>query len=287
MGLGAQEMPFALAEYKAVRDEIVHLKNCQVRLVEIGLVIIGAVGTVLGFHTLSAETSAEGGTPECATTFWIVLVIPAVFPVLGWLIVHKCRSAFRAIAWCRVIEEFVNDAPAVKGMTYRGYESCYAQLRNCSWLVERETKSPGWIRILKEWILPSKGKVQVSTTLAMSPDAATRVEQPGYIGTYYSVILSILMVFALLGWVAFVALMFITGCVPPSVGLGWVASVVAVTMGIYFSLSFRYLMHHCVRELGGQPFSIQAHYEMFKQVLSQKTPPSSVQGGSRPAAEAV
>jgi len=272
MGLSDAERDFALAEYKALRDEIVHLKNCQVRLVEIGLVIIGAVSTVLGFHTLSAKTTTDAGIPECATTFWVVLVIPAIFPVLGWLIVHKCRSAFRAIAWCRVVEEFVNKEPTTRGLIYRGYESCYARLRNCSWLVEREKSSPQWIVFLKERILPSKGKVATSTVLGMDGDAADRVDNPGYIGTYYSVILSILMVFAFLGWGAFVALIILTGGVAPHVWLGWVAIAVAVIMGIYLWLSFRYLMHHCVRELGGRPFSIQAYYEMFMKVLPKATP---------------
>ena len=82
---------FQQVEYTKLRDEIAYLKQCQVRLIEVAVFLVGGLAALMGVRLGGSGTNTLG----TVVGPFILLVLPA----FAWLIIHKSMSAFRIIGW--------------------------------------------------------------------------------------------------------------------------------------------------------------------------------------------
>ena len=128
MPLSDMELQLAKADYDKLGNEIAYLKQCQVKLIEIALIIVGAYAAILGLRSGKPQVDSISIIAGCFVVYSL--------SVLGWLILHKSGSAFRAIAWSKIVEGFMTERPEFAGLTYMGYETCYQRVRLSEWLDE-------------------------------------------------------------------------------------------------------------------------------------------------------
>jgi hypothetical protein len=272
--LRPEELRFAVAEYDKLRDEIAHLKQCQVSLLNYALIAIGGLAALLGLQS--------SGQPSVQLVIAGATIVTVIILVFGWLIVHKARSAFRAIAWCKIIEGFVTSHPVFAGLQYCGYETCYEAVRHHKWLLSR--RGPGnppkfvvcaWkmIRQRLEWTRartggdsrpkstgPASNKIGKRQELYQPLPMYESITDPGRIGTYYRKLLIVIVLLA-------------TGAAAVGILRAYSQlsrgslTVLAALFAVLISLSCGYLVMYCHWELDSFPFSIQCWYVMFIHAL--------------------
>jgi hypothetical protein len=263
MALTADEQWLAQREYDKLRDEVAHLKQCQVQLVYISLLAVGVLGTALGLRV------KEPGTLKIDAISTIVAAsVVLILPVFGWLIIHKSRSAFRAIGWCKVIEGFATHRVPFREIPYLGYETCYERARHTNWLMGRAgLGSPRrfFRRIIHARVFCLRRMRDYYKDLAPSDGSSGRVANHGRIGTYYRKLLLVMTALTVLGFAPIGVPAFFS---EPS--NGWLKAVAILAL-IYIAGAFYYLAAFCHWEIEEFPFSIQAWYEMFCHELKQST----------------
>ncbi len=236
MPLSDMELQLAKADYDKLGNEIAYLKQCQVKLIEIALIIVGAYAAILGLRSGKPQVDSISIIAGCFVVYSL--------SVLGWLILHKSGSAFRAIAWSKIVEGFMTERPEFAGLTYMGYETCYQRVRLSEWLDEGT-------EVFKDLGNVTGGVDSVK-------------KQRGRIGDYYRKVTWIL------AWPAIIVVLSMLALSAVMEGFWLKCFFLALTcvVALYAYASFRALLCKICVRLEGFPLSIQAWYVMFLHVLA-------------------
>lgn len=236
MPLWGTELQLAKADYAKLGNEIAYLKQCQVKLIEIALLIVGAYAAILGLRY-------QGPKVDCISIVAGLFVLYSL-PALGWLILHKSGSAFRAIAWSKIVEGFMTGRPEFAGLRYMGYETCYQRVRLSKWLEEGT-------EVFKDLGNVTGGVASVN-------------QQQGRIGDYYRKVTWILAGLAIIVFFA----MAVLAVVMEGSWMKYICLLSTSVAAVYAFVKFKSLLYtNCVR-LEGFPLSIQAWHVMFLDVLA-------------------
>lgn len=193
------------AEHDKLRDEINELKRCQIDFIKLGTIVFGLVVSVISALTPHLQIFNENLKPVNLILYLCMLsIIVIVHPYIMWIIIHKCRSIFRIIAYIRILEEL-----SIKGGYYYGYETLYRKLKQHPWLSVRVSDRL-FIRVLrdarsyKHWINMVGENYSDDTLISMNGIKEKRL----YIGDYYGKILFFIKLLWFIGCLGSIALSF-------------------------------------------------------------------------------
>ena len=266
-----QTLLFVRVELDKLRDEIYELKKCQIDFIKLSTIIFGLVASAIAALTPHLPIFDQHLKPVNAILYLCILsIIGFAHPYIMWVIIHKCRSIFRIVAYIRILEELATKGGEKSFHFYHGYETLHRILKKHPWLSIRVFSFDRlFIRVLrdirsyKHWIDMIDEKFPQQTLVSIDG-----IKEKGiYIGDYYGKLLFFTKLLWFMGCIGLVVLSFYG--VYRSQGLwSWFFGGV----GIFFILWAAYhllLTKRYLLELRYRPFSIDAHYDMWKWALDQ------------------
>jgi hypothetical protein len=282
----ADDEAFMRLEYDKLRDEILSLKHCQVQLIHLAILALAAICSAVGF-----VLSKDSPSPSALFAgLMLATLLPGIMPMLAWMLVHKSRSAFRCIAWTRIIDCFRIKDSRIKGKAYQGYENSLAIIRKCAWSNERvglwdsicgkgtpaeepfaKRMKDSLLRIgrlmcmiLPDWPNAMKyANLCAQCVVGQGGEPASHVTKQGGVGMYYSVVTFMLLCFGGMGLLLAALLELMLLMNSRETPYPWVGIIVLPLLLLYLLVSIRYLVWQGDKELKSFPYSIQAHFEMF------------------------
>jgi hypothetical protein len=273
-------------EVPKLKDEIDSLKKCQVDLLRLAIIIFGAILSVDAALIKSLQLSS-GFYNWVNLLFYILItsIIPISLPYLAWIIIHKCRSIFRIVAYIRLVEGMQSGRINVE--IYTGYETIYRQLREHPWLRSRiipfntlnifkrffENLFKGY----KYWTgkaidnATNAGiidKEQISRNglkAKRKEDNKEEIRHEVYMGDYYGKQLFFIELLEILGFLATMIFIFI-GIYNGYVNNDFIELCLFGIIGIIMILWMIYhflLLKRYLKELRYRPFSHDAYFDMW------------------------
>jgi len=266
------------AEITTLRNEIDSLKKCQVDFIKLSTILFGLAITGIATITPHIDKIKElQGTIIPFESFHLLIYILILsfislcYPYIMWIIIHKCRSIFRIIAYIRLIEKGISSINEGKKFKYQGYERLHRKLKENSWLTRRIKDFNIYIpRILHE--IKTYNQTQSKADNSSFPpnfnfescDGLDKKNEP-YIGNYYGKLLFYLK----LTWSINSFLLIVISIH----GACFIDLNSTLEIGIYIVIAFFFfiwtLYHFTVtrrhlNEIRYRPFSIDAHFDMWR-----------------------
>lgn len=273
-----------IVELSALRNEIESLKKCQVDFIRLATILFGL--TVTGVATVTAnidkiklisDSNDMFGNLSVLIYILILSFTSLCYPYLMWVIIHKCRSIFRIIAYIRFIEDNIATHDDAYIKNYQGYERLHRKLKENFWLKKRLIDFNKYIpRILREFQTYKTRQEKANdssftkcpTFKFSSCDGLDKTKEP-YIGNYYGKLLFYLQLIWQLNSAILVIISFYGFTTSHSV-----ERYVYLASALFFSL---WCIYHVVvtkrqlTETRYRPFSIDAHYDMWKLAFFELT----------------
>ena len=274
-----QVLQFIRVELEKLRDEIYELKRCQIDFIRLATIIFGLAASVIAALTPYLSIYNEYLKPVNVLLYIAILsVIGLVYPYIIWIIIHKCRSIFRIVAYIRLIEELVCFKKEDICATWPGYERLHRKLKEHKWLAVRIfsfenvfERARRDIRSYKHWIKLAEKESEKKGAGEQKPPSPPFLSVNGlggkgpYIGDYYG---KLLFFIKLLWAIASVALLSLSVYATFNADGLWIYLFGGI--GVLFLLWIIYHLHLSRRyllELRYRPFSIDAYYDMWKWAL--------------------
>lgn len=276
-GLSNRIKDILTVELNALRSEIESLKKCQVDFIRLATILFGL--TVTGLATITAnldkinqitESNHEIKSIGILVYILILSFTSLCYPYLMWVIIHKCRSIFRIIAYIRFIEDDVSTQDDAFVKNYQGYERLHRKLKENSWLKGRKIDFNKYIpRILHEFQTYKRRQEKADNSSYekyndfefQSCDGLNKEKEP-YIGDYYGKLLFYLQLIWSINS-AILVMISLYGFYDSHE----VERFIYLGSALFFSL---WCIYHIVvtkrqlNEVRYRPFSIDAHYDMWK-----------------------
>jgi len=270
-------------ELKTLREEIYELKKCQVDFVRLATIIFGLVASVVA-ALIRYFPKLDGSMHTMIYYFsliFIIATIPLVFPYISWIIVHKCRSIFRIVAYIRIIEELILNQQSQFTNSYFGYETLHRKLKSHPWLTIRivpfqrhlkmiindfrnyKTRTKSANSNFKKWCVDNE--IDYDSFDIKSKDGLIEEESTPYIGNYYGKILFFVKLLAGIGSLVIIGISLYATIIFFKTNL-WISVLfVIITISVMFwSLYHHLLTKRYLMELRFKPFSIDAYYDMWR-----------------------
>jgi len=277
-------------ELSKLRDEIYDLKNCQIDFIRLATILVGIVTGVVAalIPFLKVVDEKIFNSVHLLSYISVIALIPIIYPYIGWVIIHKCRSIFRIVSYIRIIEELSLKDKKTFLESYFGYETLHRKLREHPWV---EIRISSFSNLIKKFFNDSKpyGK-QVKEAnqrydeylklrnnnpeipKLISISGLDKKEKGVYIGDYYGRLLFFVRLIGFIGTSVIVVLAFI-GMNNSAGTFHFVFLGIAVGFSLWFFFHL-YLSRKFLRELRYRPFSMDGYYDMWQwAIYEMKQPP--------------
>ena len=272
-------------ELTKLREEIFQLKRHQIHFIFLAIALFGAVASIVAALLPHLPIfSEEGFNPVYVLSYIsITSIIPIIYPYISWVIIHKCRSIFRIVAYIRTIENIMLEKSHEIHNYFFGYERHHRKLKDHPWLKIRivpfhkflkrldndfqtyKERTEKAIRAYEKWKNTVKDKYKVTENISYD-GLRKKVEVP-YIGDYYGKILFFVNLLGIIGVIAVVILSiyayYYTGGF-----YHYFFLLIAISSILWYVYHFRLLKRYLM-ELRYQPFSIDAHYDMWQWAIQR------------------
>jgi len=264
-----------------LRDEIFFLKKCQLDFIRYAILMFGTAVTIIvsilqffkidNIYTISDE--------NILTIILIISILVITFPYFLWIIIHKCRSIFRIVAYIR----FVEDKYLVQSEeTFFGYENLQSQMKKHPWLLSRiSTFSFSFTKLINDMrcylLQTSKSirsyrlseQIQPTRSKIISPIGNKKKYKVSYLGDYYGRLLFFIKLLFLISIITIMILL-TYGIFGNSNSNYDIIYYVILIILIMWSLYFYNISRKQLKEIRYRPFSIDAYYDMWNWAFIKK-----------------
>ncbi len=202
----------------------------------------------------------------------IVSIQLITIPYFLWIIIHKCRSIFRIVAYIRFVEEnYLVNSETI----FFGYENLQSQMKKHPWLLSRiSTFSFTFHKLVNDMrcYLPQTYKsikqyrkselIQPTRSKITSTIGNNKKHRVAYLGDYYG---RLLFFMKLLFFISIIAIIIL-------IAFGIFVNDYSIYDNIYYvifivlimwSLYFYNISRKQLKEIRYRPFSIDAYYDMW------------------------
>lgn len=276
-------------DIQKLKDEIDSLKKCQIDFLRYTILLFGSIASIVGWLSNYIRFDSIRDEPFHLLLYLIIIaVIPIINPYMAWIIIHKCRSIFRIIAYMRLVEEILMGKLALRKYGYIGYETAYRRMREHPWLEARIF--PWGTAIIKnfhryKWwtrraLENARGKIAEGNLISVAGIDQKDTAKALYLGDYYGKQVFLIILLSLIGLMVAESFIFIG--IRHHGGL-WqlVFQVLAILLGAWFIYHY-ILLKRYLNELRYRPFSHDAWYDMwlwaYNQLAEEKINPQQQAG---------
>ena len=265
-------------ELSKLRDEIIFLKKCQLDFIKYATIMFGFIITVIVsivqfFKINDIYTISDSNV---LTIILIISILVITFPYFLWIIIHKCRSVFRIVAYIRFVEENYVDKSETR---FFGYENLQSQLKKHPWLLSRiSTFSLSFNKLVNDMrnylrqtyksIISYRKSEQLQPTRSkiISPIGNKKKHRVSYLGDYYGRLLFFMKLLFFISIVTIIILLAYGIFVNANSSYDKIYYAVFILLVIW-SLYFYNLSRKQLKEIRYRPFSIDAYYDMWNWAL--------------------
>lgn len=265
---------FIEIELAKLRDEVFFLKKCQLDFIQYATIMFGSVITVIVsiLQFFKIDNIYNISDPNILVLVLILSILVISFPYFLWIIIHKCRSIFRIVAYIKFIEENYSE---YSNNHFWGYENLHSQMKKHPWLLSRISSFTFSLsKIVSDMrcynLQTSKSVKNYRNSELKNPTRSKIISQRGhsknksvsYLGDYYGRLLFFVKLLFLISVIAVVALLLYGIFLNTCTILDSIFYVI-LTLIILWFLYFDNISRKQLKEIRYRPFSIDSYYDMW------------------------
>ena len=265
-------------ELSKLRDEILFLKICQLDFIKYATIMFGTIITVVvSIMQFFKIDNIYAISDSNVIKIILIVSIPVItLPYFLWIIIHKCRSVFRIVAYIRFVEE---NYLVRSEVCIFGYENLQSQMKKHPWLLSRiSTFSFSFKKLFNDMrfylFQTSKAikkyrkseQIQPTRSKIISPIGNKKKHRVSYLGDYYGRLLFFMKLLFFISIVTIIILLAYGIFVNANSSYDKIYYAVFILLVIW-SLYFYNLSRKQLKEIRYRPFSIDAYYDMWNWAL--------------------
>jgi len=262
-------------ELSKLRDEILFLKICQLDFIKYATIMFGTIITVVvSIMQFFKIDNIYAISDSNVIKIILIVSIPVIItlPYFLWIIIHKCRSVFRIVAYIRFVEE---NYLVRSEVCIFGYENLQSQMKKHPWLLSRiSTFSFSFKKLFNDMrfylFQTSKAiknyrkseQIQPTRSKIISTIGNNKRHKVSYLGDYYGRLLFFMKLLFLISIVVILFLIAYGIFINVNSSYGYIYYAI-ITVLLLWSIYFYNLSRKQLKEIRYRPFSIDAYYDMW------------------------